>query len=219
MRSYLQDAPGLSSMADYSIPVFNSATGLWEYVPGGVRGFSTSLPASPQAAQPCLFLADATNGVTWHLRQRLGEPGSYKWYFVGGSEMLGYVATSQSRANTAYGDLATVGPSITLPVAGDWEVEVGAYAFIGSGGTTANALMSFDWTGGPTASDENACGGEIVASATAAMVLLDSKQSRLTGRAAGDVITARYRSSPAPAPANTVNWQYRYLRVRPIRVG
>lgn len=86
----------------------------------------TSLPGSPTDGQMCVFQADATNGVYWMLRYRSGSASAYKWEFVGGPPLFSEVTTAETRANTAYGALTTAGPAITLPLAGDYDVEYGA---------------------------------------------------------------------------------------------
>jgi hypothetical protein len=91
----------------------------------------TSLPASPVDGQEVYYVADATNGVIWHLRYRAAAPGSYKWEMVGGSGL--YVWDPASTGNGAIQNAWTDGtdgakPTITLPLAGDYDLEdVGFY--------------------------------------------------------------------------------------------
>jgi hypothetical protein len=86
----------------------------------------TSLPGSPVDGQRCLYLADATNGVVWDLRYRSASGSTFKWEFVGGGDLTATVATQESTSTGAFADLTTVGPSITVPLAGDYLVRFGA---------------------------------------------------------------------------------------------
>jgi hypothetical protein len=95
-----------------------------EVVDNGIAGHPlvSSLPASP-ADGDTVYLqtaAMATDGIIWTFRYRSGA-GTYKWEFVGGPPWAVEVATGQTQAtNNAWVDLATVGPSVTVPVAGDY---------------------------------------------------------------------------------------------------
>lgn len=79
----------------------------------------TTLPTSPVDGQECYYVADATNGVLWHLRYNAGSASAYKWEFVGGGDRhegpLGDLTTSSTTAVAL-----TNGPTITLPLAGEY---------------------------------------------------------------------------------------------------
>jgi hypothetical protein len=79
-----------------------------------------ALPASPFDGQLINYQASAALGVVWQFRYRAGSASTYKWEFVGGSPLSSEVATAEATISTAYVDLATVGPSITVPRAGDF---------------------------------------------------------------------------------------------------
>lgn len=66
---------------------------------------------------------DSTNGIEWHLVYRDAE-ATYKWRFLGGPPMKSEVFTFETTASTTYAALATAGPSIALPRAGDYDVRV-----------------------------------------------------------------------------------------------
>ena len=54
----------------------------------------TSLPATPTDGQEVYYLADAANGVIWHLRYRAAATGAFKWEFVGGPPLSHEIDTS-----------------------------------------------------------------------------------------------------------------------------
>lgn len=75
--------------------------------------------------------AMALDGVMWHLRYRAASTSIYKWEIVGGGTQLSSeVAAEESTLSGAFVDLATVGPQITVPLAGDYMVSgfVDAYS-------------------------------------------------------------------------------------------
>jgi hypothetical protein len=172
----------------------------------------TSLPTSPVDGQEVYYVADATNGVLWHLRYNAGSASAYKWEFVGGSDLNATVETSQaSAAGTGYQDFSTVGPSITLPLAGDYDFIYGAAmgdsvqnrclvspSIAGAGPSDADALQS---AGGPTTGNNDAS---------------TSRVKRFTGRAAGNVIKLMYRNAIS---STTASYEKRWLSIRPVRVG
>src|SRR3954451_5923766 len=59
----------------------------------------TSLPATPVDGQECNYLADATNGVMWHLVYRAADA---KWYYTGGPPLAsdGNASADQTTATT-----------------------------------------------------------------------------------------------------------------------
>jgi hypothetical protein len=86
----------------------------------------TSLPTvNLYDGQTVDFVADGTNGVIWRLRYN-ASGGTYKWEFDGGGPLTAEVSTAETTNTGAYGDLTTVGPSIVVPLAGDYEVTYGA---------------------------------------------------------------------------------------------
>jgi len=87
-----------------------------------------ALPGSPVDGQQIYLLADATNGVVWHLRYRAASASAYKWEFVGGG--LLQVTNSATRTGTSAGISSTMaigavaGNTVTVPLAGDYDIDV-----------------------------------------------------------------------------------------------
>jgi hypothetical protein len=105
----------------------------WQSI--GVARVTTSLPTTNlYDGQTVDFVADATNGVLWRLRYNAGG-GTYKWECVGAIPLQNAVNTTESVGSSSYADLTTVGPSITVPLAGEYMVAFGATVANGGGGT------------------------------------------------------------------------------------
>lgn len=168
----------------------------------------SSLPGSPVDQQECIFVADATNGVKWHLRYRAASASIYKWEFIGGPPLASEVVTLETTASTTYVDLTTVGPSVTLPLAGDWTIGVGADVLNATVGATQVVSPKL---GAAATSDTDA---SLNTSATASAEHYGLRVMRRNGLAASALIKVQYRVS-----AGTGNFQRRYLEVRPVRVG
>lgn len=120
-------------------------------------------PASPSDGDLWLLPADTTNGVDWLFRYNAGSASTYKWEFIGGSPISanfdgaeGIVAVINS-----WTDATTVGPSITVPRAGDYAIaftmqcyhpaaaqaNAGVGVSVNGGALAATFLSAFTLTG------------------------------------------------------------------------
>jgi hypothetical protein len=107
---------------------------------GSLQG--TTLPTSPVNGQDYYYVADSTNGVVWHLKYRSASGSSYKWEYVGGAPLLSEVDTTNTSASLTYVALAAAGPTVTVPLAGDYIVSLGMRSQ--NTGSPFVSLMSFD---------------------------------------------------------------------------
>lgn len=164
--------------------------------------YVTALPGSPDDGEEVYF--EAAAGVIWHLRYNASSASSFKWEFVGGPALSHEVATQETRDNSAYGDLTTVGPQVTLPLAGDYEVEYGV-RITGLGSGSAWAAIK---RGAAATSDNDA----VQTSTTGSH---HSRKQKMTGLSASAVLKMQYRETDSDA----VSFDSRFLFVRPIRVG
>lgn len=145
----------------------------------------TSLPSNPLDGQEVYYLADAANGMIWHLRYRAASSSAYKWEFVGGSPFNMQLDTSTILntfpvvGSTGYGYATAAGGSRSAPLAGDYLIEGNALfdpngtltyillaAFAGAnvfGTRGQNQFASTAWYQGV------ACGPQFVANVTAGM--------------------------------------------------
>lgn len=193
-----------ASMADIQGPFTDLRTFLNARI-AAIPTLVSALPVSPVDAQEIYFQADAANGVIWHLRYRAASASASKWEFVGGSPM-GSRVDAVANVNTApYGDFA--GPSLVVPVAGDYECTFGAAdAAVGAGATVTLGL--------------NVAG-------VAPTAIVDEARISVSGSFSGPLYNTRLKTTTAGATikvqakvgAAAVNVQGRYLVVRPVRVG
>ena len=162
----------------------------------------------------------ATTGAVWHLRYNSSATGSYKWQFVGGGKVSNRVATQEFTSTTnTYVDLATVGPVLTVPLAGDYFVQWGANHYAVTGSTLVAMGIGF----GPSASVSYPAGGnagvqwvirgQLVSTSSQYMALAAADIK--TGMAANDLIRAKYFQNQAAG----AYWDNRWINVIPIRVG
>lgn len=167
----------------------------------------TSLPVNPYDGQEIDYVADAANGVVWRFKYRSASGSAYKWEFVGGPALRALVSTLEGRNNAAFGALATAGPSVTVPLAGDYDVQVGSRMQAGSGSVAVHSYA----VGGTGAADADAA---VVATAGGDSSCV-SAVTRKTGVAAAAAIVSQYRNS-GPSTCNYLN---RWMAVFPVRVG
>lgn len=176
-------------------------------------GVVTSLPSTPIDGQEVYYVADATNGVVWHLKYRAASGSAYKWEYVGGAPLYATVTTNESTATSAnFVDLATAGPAITLPLAGDFIVRHGAFIYDDT--VSQDGLMSLSINGGAAASATDARAvrkGQASAGINGGIHVF--REQRLTGLTAA-AVTARYRVT-----GGTANFWDRSLSLTPVRVG
>lgn len=171
----------------------------------------SALPASPPDGTEVHYLANAAAGVVWHLRYRAAATGAYKWEFVGGSGLQAYIATAGTTSSAAYTDLATPGPTVTLPLAGEYEVQHAAT--MGATAASQTAYQSYAIGAAAAADSEQVIQGNPAGLTTGNFFSLSSAVRRHTV-AAGTALTCKYRSS-----SGVSTFQARSLRAVPVRVG
>lgn len=172
----------------------------------------SALPAAPVDGQECHYVADATNGIVWHLKYRAADPSAYKWQFIGGSDAYSLVDTSESTSAVAFGDLTTPGPSYTVPLAGDYTVEWGAISVAAAAGGDRYMGVRVGATD-PTVFTHNALGWGGAGAATGAIP--GSRSDKVAAVASGTVLKAVYRAGSGVSSS----FQQRWLTLRPKRVG
>lgn len=86
--------------------------------------YSLTKPVGPNDGAEWIYPADTTNGVLWRFRYILART---RWEWVGGTPLYADVPTGETGVgiSAAYGNLATVGPSIAVPFAGDYWLNYG----------------------------------------------------------------------------------------------
>jgi hypothetical protein len=171
----------------------------------------SSLPGSPTDGEVIFFQSSgmATDGIVWTLKYRAASGSAYKWEYIGGSDLQAVVDTDQAVNSTTYAALATAGPSITVPLAGDYDVAVGCFIY----GTAGDgAFMSYD-VGGTGAIDADAAIENHSATLTDGASVTNHR--RKTALAASTALVSKYRGSTV----SNQQFSRRWMRVRPVRVG
>lgn len=178
----------------------------------------TSLPASPYDGQIIDYLADSTLGIVWRFRYRTASLSSFKWEAVGEQKPLrpstARVSTFQSVSAAAgsWGDLATAGPDVTVPLAGDYAVEYGA--LLQASGLAGQQMLAAVAVGAGTT--PTTWPAEIVNPSAGTLIASVEATDQLTGLTASQLLRMRYEAVNSNAGAGAAN---RWLKVRPDRVG
>jgi hypothetical protein len=165
----------------------------------------TSLPASPVDGQEVSYLVDATNGVVWQLKYRAATSGTAKWHSIGGASLYSENLVLDTTTSASFIDIAG-GPTLTIPVAGTYEVEYGARAWSSSSAQGAHTGIFLGAT--PTEYLDSFA-------ATAPTAYNAFRATRAT-LAASATVKLQYRGTAA---ANTYNFEKRWVRVRPVKIG
>jgi len=182
----------------------------WNIAASGGPSYVTSLPASPIDGQEIYYGADATNGIIWHLRYRSASSSTYKWEYIGGPSLTNYVVTDQTTTSNSIVDLATDGPSITVPVSGDYEINF--YATIyneGVGNNTGGRVWLFINGSQSSPYIEYLSAGD----AYSPYSLAQSTRKEISGN---KIVKLRYNNRGGSGLAHFID---RGLVVKPIRVG
>lgn len=180
------------------------------------RNVFTALPAGPFHGQRITYQTSgmATDGVRWELEYNANSGSAYKWEFVGGAPLYSEVTAAETTSgshNGAWAALTTAGPSIALPLTGDYLVTIGANAYATVAGH--ECYMSYD-IGGTAASSGDAISFWAGGVSTYSNTAHGSRTRRKTGLSAV-TLTAKYRTSGA----NTWTFRDRWMSVTPVRVG
>lgn len=171
--------------------------------------YETSLPTSPYDGQTIIYPADTTNGIMWTFRYRAASSSSYKWEFIGGSPLADEVTTQHGTTSTTYTTLTSAGPSITVPLAGDYDVTI---TFAGTAGASNVCYMSYD-IGATGAVDADAA---YLQETTGGGGDTTIRGRRKTFTSASTALVSKYKSTSSGA---TAVFRDRRMIVAPVRVG
>lgn len=171
----------------------------------------TALPTTGTAGQ-IIYYDTGTDGVVWAFRYDAASASAYKWQFIGGAPLVNVVSTGgtdETTTSTSYTNLTTAGPTVTVPLAGDYDSHFDIEAFRNDGGAGTDAYVAFQH-----GSTNNAADAERISNGSGQLVP-GSAQRRWTGMAASDVIQAKYRVSSSTGRFRG----QRTMSVTPVRVG
>lgn len=183
-----------------------------------IPGFGTALPGSPNDGDLFILVDNVTTPTySWMVRY-VAAKASNKWVFIGGAPARSFVQTNETTSSTSFTALATAGPSVTVPVAGDYLVEWGSWVYPNSADDiNSNGFHGYD-VGGTGAVDTTA----IIFLSTIIEGGTNSNRSGGTGAsqrvhtglAASTALVSKYRVT-----GNTWNFQQRWMHVTPIAIG
>lgn len=201
----------------------------WNILITGGPTYATSLPTSPVDGREIYYQASGdmeTNGIVWHLRYRSAadgaSPGSGAWEYVGGPPMFSENTSGTTRSgSTAWGpgNNSPSTPSITLPEAGDWNLDLFCSAVYPSSTTTTqvNTDIGISVNGAdPARAAGHANWGTMQSTLPAVFSSLYLSERR-TGLAKSAVLTVRFKISTT---ANNTSGNYggRVIRATPSRL-
>jgi hypothetical protein len=170
----------------------------------------SALPTAPINGQEIYYVADATNGVVWHLKYRAASASAYKWELVGGPPLVAVVDTAENVNSAVFANPATAGPDLTTPLAGDWDIEWEAQSVNGAAPiVTVQTGVNIAGAAPPITLQANVT---LNAANHQAMVV---RHRRVAAVAAASLVRLQYASGPA----QVVTWSMRRLTIRPVRVG
>lgn len=175
----------------------------WAAPAGATVG--TSLPGSPADGDECIIV-DSTSVPTYAWRFKyMSTPA--KWLFIGGVPGFSFVAAAETTTSGVYAVLGTAGPSFTVPLAGDYIVEIGSRL---SNSTTNQTYYHGYDIGGTGAVDGDAI---IVGNEAAAEVMHHTLSQKKTGLSASTALVSKYKTS-----GGTLTAGKRWMRVTPVQV-
>lgn len=171
----------------------------------------TALPSSPGDGNEILY--SAGSGVQWRLRY---DAASGFWEYCGGPPLRASVATDQQNtAGSVWQDIATVGPDVTAPLAGDWDLEFGFNGYGFSGGAFSSFMGIAVGAGASPTGDTAWFAPGAASGATDFPRSSPTRFLSLTGLTAGQLLRARYQTSGAFGAAHFTG---RWIAAWPKRV-
>jgi hypothetical protein len=117
------------------------------------------------------------------------------------------VATDETRTSSTYGDLATVGPSVTKTLVAGQKVLVEVSVYIGCTTDSIDGLMSFAVSGASTlaAADANAADGRMAKTAVSADIQATRGTVYTAINAGSHTFTAKYKCSDNVSTMHFIN--------------
>jgi hypothetical protein len=170
-------------------------------------GLFTVLPGSPDAAQMVLFQTAAmvTAGIgPWALRYRTASASAYKWEATGAIPLIAELPAVATTTSATYTDTGTPGPTITLPLSGDYVISHGFESVNGNGSVS----QSFIFGGAAAADPERAV---VLASSVTDST---SRTVRKLALSATVLVTCKHKTT-----GGTAIFANRWLSITPIRVA
>jgi hypothetical protein len=164
----------------------------------------TTLPATPFDGQEAI-LVDSVISPTFQWRFRyVAAKSTNKWVFIGGVAIGSVITADVTTTSAAYVDLAG-GPSLTIPVAGDYDFHFGTYLQNTGGNYQGFAQLN---VGGVAQFPE------VLLNSSNGLYGSGSTRARVAAVAAGATAKLQYKTG-----GSTAHYGYRFLYAEPIAVG
>lgn len=197
--------PGEQPNAERLAELFEAIQSDFEYLDtkNAQASILTSLPTKSVVGRRILYKAAA--GVYWQLLYT-GEE-TYPWAKIGGPPLVARSDTGRASNETTYKSLPTDPLSITVPLAGDYDITIAAAIY----NVAANRTGWLSYEVGGTAASDNWAATFFSASAGTASTALTTRQTAITASAA---ITEK-----AKRETGEVQFFRRRLIIDPVRVG
>ncbi|MCZ2109504.1 MAG: hypothetical protein LC118_08045 [Dehalococcoidia bacterium] len=169
---------------------------------------SASAPSSP-ADGDLWYMYDSLASPTfrWAFQYNASSGSAYKWEFIGGSAYYGETdaAGSSAAGSGAWG--SAVGPTLTFPRSGDFDVAWGGHPQGSASGSTgylgltinSGTPASGDYVQAPNNNTENAMRMRIK-----------------TGQTSGQSVSLCIQDSDS---TRRIAWDFRWMAIRPVRVS
>jgi hypothetical protein len=170
-------------------------------------------PCSPFDGQEIYYQVD-TNGTIWHLRYRTGSASTYKWEYLGGTSISDEITTTTGTISDTvnYVDGSPIGPSVTIPLAGEYKVELGA--MWNATGANQGGYVGFKNGAASITDGARVFYPGILSGSTYPAHPGQRTIRRATVTAAGTVCKLQYK-----AWGGDLIFTYRFLMMTPVRVG
>lgn len=172
--------------------------------PRGVPIISATIPSNPIDKQ--LWIYEGAD-FAWQFIYDAGSSNSHKWLLIGGAPISASVSTAETTTSATYTNLTTAGPSVALPFAGDYMIEIGCRA-ANSAASTSECSMSYDIgaTGAVDADQVKSIAG--TSSTTMERTARKNGLSAVT-------LTTKYKTQSS----GSATFLNRFISALPVRVG
>jgi len=213
--AWISTAYGGTGGSNNCNPIFVRLTRVSPYTPPGANpvSYATTLPASPVDGQEAILVDSITNPTyQWRFRYNAGSTSAYKWEFVGGAPWQGEVDATSTSNNSAFADPSGGVVTLTLPRAGDYQLEYGAD--LGITTATANCQISLAPYVGTTPATVDIANIFSLTAFGAFNVSVARARKKL-GIAASTVVKLQW----AVGGGNVQSMYYQWMRITPVRVS
>lgn len=169
----------------------------------------TSFPTSPYDGQEFSLIVDSTNGVEWRFKYNAGSASAYKWEFLGGPPLAAGQAGSISTSSTTYVDM-TSGPTLTVPRAGDYIVQVDLF------GQCSSFTAAYELRSQAVFSTSGAGSEQVL---FVAVAVFNGARAAFTEKRTGLVAAETVKLQVRGGATHTSTFNSAFMRLIPVRVS